>query len=187
MMNALIYDEKSNLFVRKPNGLQYDFNNVDRPALGFNFDVLVYDDIQVKIENWDDSKPFHEQEQVQLTDAEKDMVEIYIENSEPPIGHTLNGQYMNILRDKFDELSNEAVGIVGFNCPVDAMIAGREGSNHPHRSNARRYLEWYDSTANVVLDVSRIIDSTREDHLEDINSYLNQIPRFAPAPEQPRD
>lgn len=184
MMNALIYNENSNLFVRKPNGLQYEFENVDRPALGFDFDVLVYDDIQVKIENWDDNKPFHEQEQVQLTDAEKDMVEIYIENSEPPIGVTLNGQYKDQLQQVFSQNCDEALNILNLNCMTSAMIAGREGSNHPQRSLARRFFEWYDATSNVVLDISNVIDSTREDHLDELSSYLKEIPRFAPAPDQ---
>ena len=48
-MNALVYCEFGNLLVRKPNGLEYRFENVDKPDLGFDFDVLVYDQIEVKI------------------------------------------------------------------------------------------------------------------------------------------
>ena len=32
-MNCLVYCENSNLFIRKPNGLEYQFDNVDAPAL----------------------------------------------------------------------------------------------------------------------------------------------------------
>ena len=39
--NALIFTEDGNLFVRKSNGLEYEFQNVDRPELGFEYDVLV--------------------------------------------------------------------------------------------------------------------------------------------------
>ena len=61
-MNALVYCEFGNLLVRKPNGLEYRFENVDKPDLGFDFDVLVYDQIEVKILEWDKDKPFDEQD-----------------------------------------------------------------------------------------------------------------------------
>ena len=48
-MNMFIYDEQGNLTIRKPNGLEYSFNNTDKPDLGFEYDVVVYDDIEVKI------------------------------------------------------------------------------------------------------------------------------------------
>ena len=44
-----IYDEHGNLTIRKPNGLEYSFNNTDKPELGFEYQVIVYDDIEVKI------------------------------------------------------------------------------------------------------------------------------------------
>ena len=53
--NALVYCENRNLFIRKPNGLEYDFENVDKPALGFEFDVVVYDDMEVKILEYNQS------------------------------------------------------------------------------------------------------------------------------------
>ena len=57
-MNALIYCDFGNLFIRKPNGLEWSFENTDRPELGFAYDVLVYDDIEVKILKWEVDKPF---------------------------------------------------------------------------------------------------------------------------------
>ncbi len=50
--NCFIYTEESKLIIRKPNGLEYEFDNVDKPELGFDYDVIVYDDIEVKILNW---------------------------------------------------------------------------------------------------------------------------------------
>ena len=79
-MNALIYTEDQKLIVRKPNGLQYDFENTDQPELGFDYDVLVYDDIEIVIEKWDDNKCFDDQIKRELTLAEKDIIENYIEN-----------------------------------------------------------------------------------------------------------
>ena len=96
-MNALIYTEDSKLIVRKENGLQYDFENVDRPELGFDFDVLVYDDVEVKILKWEDGKKFDEQEHTALTEEDKLSVETYIKNSEPPLGYNLNQQYIRQL------------------------------------------------------------------------------------------
>jgi len=57
----LIYCENGNLTIRKPNGLQYTFENTDKPELGFHYDVLIYDDIECKIMEWVDGKPFEEQ------------------------------------------------------------------------------------------------------------------------------
>ena len=48
-MNALIYCENGNLTIRKPNGLEWQHEQVDKPELGFEYDVLVYDDIECKV------------------------------------------------------------------------------------------------------------------------------------------
>ena len=53
-MNALIFTEDNNLHLTKPNGLRYQFENVDKPNLGFDFDVLVYDNEEFKILSYDD-------------------------------------------------------------------------------------------------------------------------------------
>ena len=59
-MNMLIYCENGNLTIRKPNGLEWTFENTDRPDLGFDYDVLVYDDIEVKIMKWKENVLFDE-------------------------------------------------------------------------------------------------------------------------------
>ena len=66
MKNALVYTEDNKLWIRKPSGLNYEFVNVDKPELGFDYEVLIYDDIEVKVEKWDDSKGnFDSQKQLQ--------------------------------------------------------------------------------------------------------------------------
>ena len=51
-MNALIV-VKTETF-EKPNGLEWEHKNVDKPELGFEYDVLIYDDIECKVEKWND-------------------------------------------------------------------------------------------------------------------------------------
>ena len=85
-MNALIYTESGKLIIRKPNGLEWEYENVDQPELGFDYEVLVYDDIEVKILKWNDEIiDFEGQEKSTLTDEDKRSIELYIENSEPPL------------------------------------------------------------------------------------------------------
>lgn len=175
-MNALIYDENSGLFVRKPNGLHYNFDNVDKPELGFDFDVLVYDDIEVKILEWKDGVNFNDQEHVQLTDEEKDAIENYIANSEPPLGHSLNQQYINeIYRIAMDNIQAECKS-QGFDDLYECVYAGREGSSHPRRSLARRGLEFADATHCSLDQICSEIQQTREDTLKDIEAYLMLLP-----------
>ena len=38
-MNALIYCENGNLTIRKPNGLEWQHEQVDKPELGFKYDL----------------------------------------------------------------------------------------------------------------------------------------------------
>ena len=94
MRNALVYTEEMKLFIRKPNGLEYEFDNVDKPELGFDYDVIVYDDIEQKVVKWDDSLGnFDNQDRVELEDSEKESIEAYIEHSEAPMGVNLNSQF----------------------------------------------------------------------------------------------
>ena len=79
-MNMLIYCENGNLTIRKPNGLEWTFENTDRPDLGFDYDVLVYDDIEVKIMKWKENVLFDDQEKITLADDEVDAIEQYIDN-----------------------------------------------------------------------------------------------------------
>ena len=177
-MNALIYCESSNLFIRKPNGLEYQFENVDRPALGFDFDVLVYDDVyEVKILNWNNDRCFEDQELIQLNDDEMEMVEMYISNSEPPEGVTLSNQFISRLRDYVKEQIGITTDNYGFDDLVEVTYAGRDSSNHPKRSNARRVLEFADAVNCVFYDLADEISRTREDHLKHIDEYLAVIPQ----------
>ena len=51
-MNALVFDIDGNLFIRKESGLEYTFENVDAPALGFEYAMVVYDEDEFKIVKW---------------------------------------------------------------------------------------------------------------------------------------
>jgi hypothetical protein len=56
------------------------------------------------------------------------------------------------------------------------MAAGRDGSNHPLRSDARRVLEYYDVLWNIYVNVMNDVKSTREDLLPDVEEYINRFP-----------
>ena len=66
--------------------------------------------------------------------------------------------------------------VYGFSDVIDVLAAGREGSNHPLRSDARRVLEYYDAVWNVYINVVDEIRNTREDTLREFSEYSNQIP-----------
>ncbi len=176
-MNMLIYCENGNLTIRKPNGLEWTYENTDRPELGFKYDVLVYDDIEVKINEWKQDVPFDAQEKITLADDEVDAIEQYIENSAPPENVNLNNQYSEHLVDMCNQYCAEQVASYGFTEVIEVIAAGREGSNHPLRSDARRVLEYYDAVWNVYVNVANEIKSTREDLLLDYEHYANQLPR----------
>lgn len=176
-MNMLIYCENGNLTIRKPNGLQYTFENTDKPELGFHYDVLIYDDVECKIMEWDDSKPFEEQQSIALNEAEVDAIETYIENSVPPEHVNLNQQFANDLNNVCHDYIRQMAETYGFTNEVDIAVAGREGSNHPYRSDARRVMEYYDAVWNCYVNVANEIRSTREDTLRQYEDYLNQIPQ----------
>jgi len=175
-MNMLIYCENGNLTIRKPNGLEYDFKNTDKPELGFDYDVLVYDDIEVKILKWEDGKQFDDQAQINLVDSEIDAIETYISNSAPPEGVSLQNQYSENLQRMCEGYVMEQSDCYGFSNVNDVLAAGREGSNHPMRSDARRVLEYYDAVWNVYVNVVNEIKNTREDSLNVFEDYSNQIP-----------
>ena len=108
-MNALVFTEDNNLHITKPNGLRYQFENVDKPNLGFDFDVIVYDNEEFKIEKYDDEMPFDEQERKPLTETERNAIETYIENSEPPPNTSLNNQHIDELaRTVYEYLEQQA-------------------------------------------------------------------------------
>jgi hypothetical protein len=176
-MNALIYCENGNLTIRKPNGLEWQHEQVDKPELGFEYDVLIYDDIECKVEKWVENVPLEEQEgMLPLSETEKDSIEAYIDNAEPPMGVSLNTQYINRVGNVVR--SNEETQCIkyGFDNMVEVLIAAREGSAHPHRSNARRVLEYVDALAGVAEGVYKEIAITREDTLKSLEDYLLQLP-----------
>ena len=176
-MNALIYDQWGNLFIRKPNGLEWRHDNVDRPELGFDFDVLIYDDVEFKIEKWDDKvENLESQEKQPLTEQDKDALEAYIDNAEPPTGISLNQQYVGRVADVVRQNTAHQCEKYGFDDMIEVLLAAREGSAHPYRSNARRALEYADAVANVAEGVYREIQITREDTLKPLDEYLLQIP-----------
>ena len=175
-MNRLIYTENNQLIIRKPNGLEWDYENVDKPELGFDYDVLVYDDIEVVVENYDYSKSWDDNDKRTLTDSEKQAVEQYIENSEPPIGVTLNNQYVEDLNKYVKFNIKEFTEKYGFDDLTEVTFAGREGSNHPYRSNARRVMEYADAQYVIYDGLVNEIFATREDHLKSLEDYQNQLP-----------
>tara|TARA_B100000902_G_scaffold7735_1_gene9826 strand:- start:1611 stop:2180 length:570 start_codon:yes stop_codon:yes gene_type:complete len=175
-MNCLIYDQWGNLFIRKPNGLEWRHENVDRPALGFDFDVLIYDDVEFKIEKFEDGKEMEEQEKQPLTETDKDAIEAYIENAEPPSGVSLNQQYVGRIAEVVRNNVMHQCEKYGFDDMIEVLMAAREGSAHPYRSNARRALEYSDAVANVAEGVFREIQITREDTLKPLDEYIMQIP-----------
>ena len=174
--NALVFCENRNLFIRKPNGLEYDFQNVDKPALGFEFDVVIYDEMESKVMSWDFSKSFDDQEHIELTPEEKEMIEQYISNSEAPEGVNLQIQFVNQLGDYINGQHDEIAEIYGFRNLQIVIIAGREGSNHPLRGNARRVLEYIDNTHSIFYSMIDEIFATKEDLLQPFEHYVRQIP-----------
>ena len=185
-MNCLVYCENSNLFIRKPNGLEYQFDNVDAPALGFKYDVIVYDDIEIKIENWDDSKSFEQQEQLPLTESDIQAVEDYIKISEPPVGVTLQSQYAGRLKDLEGDAIQSSLQTWGFSSVDYVLASARSGSNHPQRSNARRVLEYFDAVGTVIDGIINEIYATREDILKPFEDYMSAIPRCPDHPDRPQ-
>ena len=182
-MNAFIYDEKGTLFIRKPNGLEYNYDSVDKPAFEFNFDVIIYDDIEVKILNWEDGLLFDEQQKTALSKEECEMIEQYIENSEPPMGHSLNVQMIDNLYRQSQKYVNEECQQYNFDGLGEVTYAGREGSNHPQRNNARRAMEYADATYCVLDQLVNEIQETREDFLKEYDAYLSELP----SPYTPED
>ena len=175
-MNMLIYCENGNLTIRKPNGLEWNYENTDKHDLGFEYDVLVYDDIEVKILKWADGEIFDNQEKITLNDSEVDAIETYIENSAPPENVNLNNQYSEALVKVCNDYMLQQINSYGFSEVIEVVAAGREGSNHPLRSDARRVLEYYDAVWNVYVNVMNEIKTTREDLLLDFEHYKNQLP-----------
>ena len=113
---------------------------------------------------------------VNLNDTEIDAIETYIENSAPPDNVNLNNQYSENLNNMCKDYVMQQSESYGFTDAIDVIAAGREGSNHPLRSDARRVLEYYDAVWNVYINVGNEIQSTREDVLKPFDDSANLIP-----------
>jgi hypothetical protein len=175
--NALVFTEDNNLHITKPNGLRYQFENVDKPNLGFDFDVVVYDNEEFKIVKYDDTKHFDENKREPLTDTDRDAIETYISNSEPPTNVNLNNQIIDELNENIYRNIEEMAQQWRFRDFNETIYAGREGSNHPFRSDARTVMEYADSVNVILVQVMDEIVATREDHLRDFDYYINQFPQ----------
>ena len=176
-MNALIFTEDNNLHITQQNGLRYNYDNVSKPNLGFDFDVIIYDNRdEYKVVNYDDTKPFDQQNREPLTDTDRDAIESFITNSEPPQGVSLADQHCGDLQSYVDDMVNDMCGQYRFNDMTQVVYSRREGSNHPFRSDARRVMEYADATYSIFFQVVNEIQSTREDYIKDFESYSNQIP-----------
>ena len=184
-MNALVFDNNGNLFIRKESGLEYTFENVDAPALGFEYEMVVYDEDEFKVVEWVGDKPLEEQQQEPLTEGDKELCEQYIANSEPPEGVSLQSQLVQRLQDTVQDHILNMSDNYGFNDFVMVIYAGREGSNHPYRSNARRILEFADAQNTVLDDVAGEIHATREDFLKPFDEYVKILPLPVQLPDQP--
>lgn len=174
-MNAFIYDENGNLSIRKTNGLRWTINQCDKPNLGFEYDIIVYDNEEFKIEKLDPSKDFRSQ-QVPLTELDKDAIENFILSTHPPRGFNLNNQYLDDLRDHCDELFHGLINDQGFDNIMSLVLASRQGSNHPKRKMAREVLEFYDAVETQFEITKEEILLTREDNLRDISYYRSNFP-----------
>tara|TARA_B100000085_G_scaffold152675_1_gene138748 strand:- start:1218 stop:1778 length:561 start_codon:yes stop_codon:yes gene_type:complete len=177
-MNQLIYTENNNLHITKPNGLRYEYKNVEKPNLGFEFDVIIYDmqEGEYKIVNYNDDLPFNEQEKSVLEDSERDAIEEFINQSEPPNGMCLNNQFMSDIENVTRDRINACADCYRFENLNECVYAGREGSNHPFRSEARRVLEFADAIWTVCFQTQEEINATREDHLKPFEEYMHVLP-----------
>jgi hypothetical protein len=115
-----------------------------------------------------------------------DAIENYIEHSEPPIGITLSNQYCEDITNFCNQQVDMSCEWTGFESLTECLIAGREGSNHPQRSNARSVLEFCDAIASVSEQIQMDIQSTREDHLKPLEEYMSYIPRAQTPIDAPR-
>ena len=65
----------------------------------------------------------------------------------------------------------------------EVAFAGREGSNHPHRSNARRVMEYGDAVYNILDQITAEIIATREDIVKPVEEYSQHIPMPSGIPD----
>jgi hypothetical protein len=90
---------------------------------------------------------------------------------------------MASLTDRANNYLNEVVDIHGFTDLNEVIFAGREGSNHPQRSNARRVMEYGDAVYNVLDQICQEVRATREDTLKDMEEYMKHLPQPTRLPD----
>lgn len=174
-MIAFIYDQDNSLKLRDSRGLKWEYQQADAPQLGFDYDFLVYDDQKIKIILEKDKEGNVTGENItDLTNDEIDAIENYVMGAEPPEGTTLNNQYANDLFDATNNHINEMCHRMRFPNIHEVMVAGREGSNHPFRSNARRVLEFYDQAWQIFEQLKNQIMSAPEDQLHEFEYYIRE-------------
>lgn len=170
---ALIYDDRNNLVIIKESGLRIVYENVDKPNLGFEYEALVYDRDEFKILEL--GRDLDSSEKVPLEDSDRDSIEKFIDDAEAPDGVNLNNQYV----DELYQMAKEQIQQLCFELRIEniyeATYIGREDSNHPARSDARRVLEYADSSYSVLEQITDEIFRTREDHLRDFDDYANNM------------
>ena len=77
----------------------------------------------------------------------------------------------------------ESLDLHGFSDLAEVTFAGREGSNHPHRSNARRVMEYGDAIYNILDQITAEIIATREDIVKPVDEYAQHIPQPTGIPD----
>ena len=85
---------------------------------------------------------------------------------------TCNKFIENATRERIEDCSNH----YRFPSFAECVYAGREGSNHPFRSEARRVMEFADATWSICFSTQEEIMATREDHLKPFEEYLHILP-----------
>ena len=131
---------------------------------------------EYKIVNYNDEIPFEEQERTALDDSEMDAIEQFINQSEPPTGVCLNNQFMMDIESSTRERINDCSNHYRFENFTECVYAGRDGSNHPYRSEARRVMEFADAIWSICFSTQEEIMATREDHLKPFDEYLVVLP-----------
>ena len=174
-MIAFIYTQDNTLRLRDQRGLKWEYEQADAPVLGFDYDYLVYDDQKIKIILEKDKDGNVTGEKItDLTNDEIDAIENYVMSAEAPDGVSLNNQFANELYDFTGQNIHEMCNRMRFPSIQECMVAGREGSNHPFRSDARRCLEFYDQAWQIFEQLKNQIMTAPEDQLQDFQYYMRE-------------
>ena len=88
--------------------------------MGFEYQVIVYDDIEVKIVEWQRRICFEGKAKVNLNDTEIDAIETYIDNSAPD-DVNLNNQYSENLNNMCRDYVFQQCESYGFSDMLDVL------------------------------------------------------------------